>query len=126
MSSATPKCMIYVVDDDLDVLGSLQFLLEAEDFDVRTFRSGTSLLTSNLQQADCFVIDYEMPQLNGIELVHKLHGLGIETPVVLITGYPDERILTNATTAGVSFLLYKPHLENSLGAHIRLAIELNG
>jgi len=29
--------MIYVVDDDFDVLGSLQFLLETDGFDVRTF-----------------------------------------------------------------------------------------
>ena len=32
--------MIYVVDDDADVLSSLRFLLETDGFDVRTFSSG--------------------------------------------------------------------------------------
>ena len=46
--SARPakKSMIYVVDDDYDVLKSLRFLLETEGFEVRTFRSGSALLGS--------------------------------------------------------------------------------
>ena len=44
-ASASPtRAMIYVVDDDLDVLGSLQFLLETDGFAVRTFKSGAALL----------------------------------------------------------------------------------
>jgi len=39
--------MVYVVDDDYDVLTSLQFLLETEGFEVRTFRSGSALLGSS-------------------------------------------------------------------------------
>jgi two-component system, LuxR family, response regulator FixJ len=54
--------MVYVVDDDTDVLGSLRFLLETDGFDVRTFRSGAALLNgSATDNADCFVIDYKMP-----------------------------------------------------------------
>ena len=50
--------MIYVVDDDFDVLRSLQFLLETDGFDVRTFRSATALLNGSVVgEADCFVID---------------------------------------------------------------------
>jgi len=50
--------MIYVVDDDTGVLGSLRFLLETDGFDVRTFRSGTALLSgSSAIEADCFVCE---------------------------------------------------------------------
>jgi FixJ family two-component response regulator len=38
MAPATPAPVVYVVDDDTDVLGSLRFLLETDGFDVRTFR----------------------------------------------------------------------------------------
>ena len=44
MSSSTITPVIYVVDDDTDVLGSLRFLLETDGFNVRTFRSGAALL----------------------------------------------------------------------------------
>jgi two-component system response regulator FixJ len=54
--------MIYVVDDDSDVLGSLRFLLETDGFDVRTFRSAAALLNGSVVgEADCIVIDYKMP-----------------------------------------------------------------
>jgi len=44
MASAIPTPVVYVVDDDTDVLGSLRFLLETDGFDVQTFRSAASLL----------------------------------------------------------------------------------
>ena len=69
MASATPAPMIYVVDDDTDVLGSLRFLLETDGFDVRTFRSAAALLNGSIPgEADCFVIDYKMPAMSGIDL----------------------------------------------------------
>ena len=42
MSSSPAKPVVYVVDDDPGVLGSLRFLLETDGFDVETFRSGSS------------------------------------------------------------------------------------
>lgn len=44
MSCAPAKTVVYVVDDDQGVLGSLRFLLETDGFEVRTFRSGPALL----------------------------------------------------------------------------------
>ena len=58
MLASPARAMIYVVDDDPDVLGSLQFLLETDGFDVRTFKSGAALLRDGASDdADCFVID---------------------------------------------------------------------
>ena len=118
------KPAIYVVDDDAGVLGSLRFLLEADGFEVRTFRSGTALLDAvRSTGVDCFVIDYKMPEINGIDLVRRLRKRDIAAPVILITGYPDENISTRAAAAGVRGVLLKPHLEESLAAHIRKAIQ---
>jgi two-component system, LuxR family, response regulator FixJ len=44
MASAIPTPVVYVVDDDTDILGSLRFLLETDGFDVQTFRSAAALL----------------------------------------------------------------------------------
>ena len=41
---------------------------------------------------DCFVIDYKMPDMNGIDLAGRLRNRDIAAPVILITGYPDENI----------------------------------
>jgi two-component system response regulator FixJ len=117
------KSLIYVVDDDYDVLRSLRFLLETEGFDVRTFRSGSALLGSSTRHsADCLVVDYKMAGIDGLDLAQRLRGLNVSTPIVLITGYPDENIATKASSAGVRQVLLKPNLEDSLVECVRNAI----
>ena len=124
MASAIPAPVIYVVDDDTDVLGSLRFLLETDGFDVRTFRSAAALLNGNVAgEADCFVIDYKMPAMTGIDLANRLRNRHADTPIILITGYPDENILEKAAAAGIHHVLLKPHIEESLITRIRDAIQ---
>ena len=123
MPTSPAKTMICVVDDDCDVLGSLQFLLETDGFDVRTFKSGAALLKDTASDdADCFVIDYKMPNMNGLDLVNRLRSRDISAPIILITGHPDEHILEKAATAGVHHVLRKPLLDDSLISHIRGAL----
>ena len=116
--------MIYVVDDDHDVRTSLQFLFETEGFDVRTFRSGSALLGSSTRnRADCLVVDYKMAELDGLELALRLRRLDVATPIILMTGYPDESISAKASSAGVRQMLLKPCLEGNLVDCVRNAIE---
>ena len=123
MSSSTTTPIVYVVDDDTDVLGSLRFLLETDGFDVRTFRSGAALLNAIATgEVDCFVIDYKMAAMNGLDLAERLRNRDIDTPIILITGYPDANILEKAAAAGIHHVLLKPHLEESLVNRIRGAI----
>jgi len=120
------RSMIHVVDDDFDVLKSLCFLFETEGFNVRTFRSGAALLSSDAQNdADCFVIDYKMPDIDGIELTRKLRELDVDIPVVLFTGYPDRSFSAKAASVGVRHILFKPHLGEKLISHVRAAIRRN-
>lgn len=115
---------IYVVDDDAGVLGSLRFLLESDGFNVRTFRNGSALLDAARSiDVDCFVIDYKMPDMNGIDLARRLRNRNMAVPIILITGYPDENIATRAAAAGVHDVLQKPLLDESLVTRIRCAIQ---
>jgi len=123
MSSST-KPTVYVVDDDAAVLGSLRFLLETDGFAVRTFRNGTALLNAAKDPgADCYVIDYKMPDINGIDLAGRLRTCDVRAPVILITGYPDENISTRAAAAGVRDVILKPLLDESLTKRIRHVIQ---
>ncbi|WP_027528929.1 response regulator [Bradyrhizobium sp. WSM3983] len=116
--------IVYVVDDDDAVLGSLRFLLETDGFAVRTFRNATALLNATgLPGADCYVIDYKMPGINGIELAGRLRQSDRDTPVILITGYPDGNISARAVAAGVREVILKPLLDENLVKRIRRAIQ---
>jgi FixJ family two-component response regulator len=121
---STAKPTVYVVDDDAGVLGSLRFLLETDGFNVRTFRNGAALLNAvDTTGIDCFVIDYKMPDMNGIDLAGRLRNRDIAAPVILITGYPDENIAARAEAAGIRHVLLKPLLDDSLVSRIRGAIQ---
>ena len=119
----SPAPVVYVVDDDTDVLGSLRFLLEIDGINVRTFRSGAALLNGSVNgNVDCFVIDYKMPAMSGIDLANRLRNRHAGTPIILITGYLDASIKEKAAAAGIRHVLLKPHLEESLVSRIRGAI----
>jgi two-component system, LuxR family, response regulator FixJ len=123
MPSFSNNITVHVVDDDADVLTSLKFLLETEGFQVLTFRSGAELLNSTAaKQADCFVIDYKMSHMNGIDLAVHLRDRSTTTPVILITGDPDKTITARAADAGIRHVLHKPHLEGSLVGLISAAV----
>jgi FixJ family two-component response regulator len=126
MASPLAKSRICVVDDDLDVLSSLGFLLETEGFDVRTFRSGAAMLdTAAAEQFDCFVLDFKMPNMSGIAVANSLRNRNVSAPIILITGYPDENIQAKATVAGIDLVLLKPDAEESLASQIRAAVKRN-
>ena len=117
------KSRICVLDDDLDVLQSLRFLLETHGFEVRTFSAAVALLTSiDSDYVDCLVIDYKMPHMDGLDVAVRLRQRNIAAPIVLITGYPDRHMAEKAAAVGIHHILFKPHLEDSLVTHVREAI----
>lgn len=106
---------VILVDDDLQVLRSLHFLLEVEGMEVLSFTSGYELLTlKDLPYPACFVIDYFMPGMNGVELIERLRDLNIFAPAILITGGSGARLEAQARKAGVEHFIRKPHLDNAL------------
>jgi FixJ family two-component response regulator len=120
-----PLATIYAVDDDPDVLASLRFLLETEGFAVKTFANGSDLLVSSLPgPSDCLVIDYRMTGMDGLELVRRLRNRDVSSPVVLVTVY--EGVAAKAAATGIRHVVMKPHIEESLVAHVRAALNEAG
>ena len=114
---------IFVVDDDPDVLQSLKFLLETEGFSVRAFPNGEVLLESGLPaRIDCLIIDYEMPNMDGLDLVRHLRERDVRAPVVLITGSPNAGLNAKAAASGVRHVVLKPHIDESLLTHLSAAM----
>jgi two-component system response regulator FixJ len=117
-----PSTTVYAVDDDPDVLASLRFLLETEGFAVKAFASGSDLLASSLPSpSDCLVFDYRMPGMDGLELVRHLRDRQVSSPVVVVTVY--EGVAAKAAAMGIRHVVMKPHIEESLIAHVRAALD---
>jgi two-component system response regulator FixJ len=117
-SEAAP--LILIVDDDAAVLNSLGFMLEAEGFQVRTLGDvGELLLSDTLPTADCLVVDYSMPVMNGFDVLHWLRERQVKAPAILITGHLDRKLHGRALAAGFAKVVEKPLLDTRLADDIR-------
>ena len=115
---------VCIVDDDDAVRDSLRALLETHRLDVRDFASADALLAQEMFDAfSCFIVDYQMPGMNGLELVEKLRSRGADQRAIVISAMrpaaPDERV----RRAGVIAWLAKPVPEPELMVWIDRAIK---
>jgi FixJ family two-component response regulator len=107
--------LIFVLDDDASMLGSLKRLLKLHGFDVEAFSTVDSFLKSaNLSRAHCLVLDIQLNGRCGIELRRKLALSGILLPVIFITGNDRETTRKAALDAGCVAYLPKPFSAESL------------
>ncbi len=100
--------VIAIVDDDAAVCDSTRFLLETYDFEVRTCQSGADFLRDNPVIA-CLIVDYHMPELNGLDLVTELRKRGRNVPIIImITATTDPMVERRAAELGIRHILKKP------------------
>jgi len=122
-SSAQPR--IAVVEDDRAVLNSLQFSLEAEGYDVCAFSDAAQALNSpSIGSVDCLVIDYALPGMDGVELMHALRRRSIDCPAIIITGDATARCRREADAVGAP-VLEKPLMGQALSREIHAALAAN-
>ena len=114
---------IAVVDDNSSLLQSLDRLLLAHGFRVRTFASAESFLDGVRScDADCLVLDIHLGGMSGIDLQRQLILLKVDLPVIFMTAIDDEATREAAFDAGCVAYLKKPFLAKLLTDAINNAI----
>ena len=114
---------VAVVDDDAAVRHALKFALEFEGLLVRLYDGAQALLADpELAQYGCLVIDYRMPEIDGLELVEALQERRLTIPVIIITGRANNGMRVRAGQIGVTAVLEKPLSDNALADAIRSAL----
>jgi FixJ family two-component response regulator len=100
---------VFVVDDDVTICVALSRLIRTAGLQVETFGTAAECLSDDrLKDADCLVLDVHLPDLSGLELQEKLTELGLELPIVFITGRGDIPMSVRAMKAGAVEFLTKP------------------
>jgi two-component system response regulator FixJ len=114
---------VYVIDDDAAMRDSLNFLLDAANFEVTLFESATNFLEMLPRLAfGCVVSDVRMPGIDGIELLKRMKSLDSRFPVVIITGHGDVPLAVEAMKLGAVDFLEKPFEDDRLIGMIEAAI----
>jgi FixJ family two-component response regulator len=106
---------VAIIDDDGDVGDVLGGLLEIVGYQVQTYRSGSDFITDiDPDGLACIVVDQNMPEMTGLEMLQRLDNQGVNIPSVLITGSADDRVVREAAELGVMKVLEKPMSHHEL------------
>jgi two-component system response regulator FixJ len=121
--AAADRDTVYVVDDDADVRESARALLEAYDIAVEEFASARAFLEGfKVGCKACLLLDLNMPEMSGLELLEQLRRLEIALPVIIVTGQGDANAAEQARRAGAFDFLEKP-VDHSLIAAVDRALK---
>ena len=116
--------MVSIVDDDPHAREGIKELVESLGYNARAFVSAQDFLQSGaVAKTSCLITDLQMPGLNGLELQERLQAQGYQTPVILITAYPNENHRRRALSAGAIGFLSKPFEERSLLECLTIAMK---
>ncbi len=111
VKTAPENKIILLADDEIMLRDLLAELLESNGFNVIKVSSGLEvlkLLTEELK-VDLIIMDFNMPEMNGIECIEKVRGLNFHMPIILSTGSISIDTKIDIHKIGVNSILLKPY-----------------
>lgn len=124
MSEPKEVINVVIIDDHRMFAESLARLLSAEDDIVVVGvanRGAAGIDLANSLLPDVVLVDYQMPDLNGVEVGAEIKRLHPKMMVVMLTGSADDRVLLSSIEAGCSGFLTKDHAAAEVADAIRAA-----
>lgn len=113
---------IVLIEDDAALLDALTFALDTEGYSPLGFLSEKQVLDfDDFTGVRCFVIDYMLSPLDGLELLAELRRRGAVAPAILITTEPDAYCRRRARKMGAA-IVEKPLMTDALSRQIRSLI----
>lgn len=123
-SANMPRLLI--VDDDPDVIYSLEKSLSSESLDI--FTTGTATQGIDFvrrQRPDAVILDVRLPDMSGLEAFDQLREIDSRLPVVIITAFATTETAIEAMKRGAFEYLLKPVDLHQLREVVAAAIELS-
>ena len=119
-----PPAKLLVVDDDSLIRRSLAEMLRGEGYAVSEASTGAEALRVFAQVApDLVITDFNMPEVDGLQLLRELRARKPELPVILVTGYGTVEQAVEAMKSGAYDYVSKPILDDEMKIAIRRAID---
>ena len=111
---------VLVVDDDPEILSVFSSLLIAEQYNVRTARTGLEALDEIRRQIpDILLLDLAMPEMDGAATLNEIRKNWEKIPIIVHTGHADSILMKQALAFSPLTLLAKPCTPDQLLETIR-------
>ncbi len=116
---------ILVIDDEQELLNLMQNILEVEGFQVFCASNGADgILLNERKDPDLIILDLRMPEMDGIETLHKIRKYDNKVRVIILTGYGCPDTIREAADLNISEYLSKPFENEDLIRVVSQALEL--
>ena len=114
---------IVVVDDEPTIVLMCRRVLESQGHEVQGFTNvGAALTQLEAEAADLLVVDYKMPELNGLEFIQRAWEIRPALRVVMITAHGTREVIGRATQSGVKSVVLKPFTPTELAKGVAAAV----
>lgn len=116
--------LVLVVDDAQEIREFLtEYVLEPKGFGVLTAADGLEgLQIAFAEQPDLMIVDVEMPNMSGLELLRRLRLRRLDIPAILITAHGSEQVAVQALRLGVRDYVIKPFVLEEMEKAISRAL----
>lgn len=86
---------IYIVDDDVQQAHLMQAMAETAQLETTLYTSSLEFLSTTIKPYDIVILDLQMPEKDGIEIMRELAAQNNKPAFILVSGF-DERVLHSA------------------------------
>jgi CheY-like chemotaxis protein len=118
-----PALKILAVDDNPSITDAMPSIFAAPRYELTTANDGNRAL-EKLEAAssafDIIIVDQQMPQLSGVELVREIRERGIPTKIMVLSAHLSPEIRESYEQMGVHVLLSKPFVREELRVAVYL------
>lgn len=118
---------VLLVDDNEDqAFIAIEALSDDPRITVTDVTSGPACLDLLDRKAyDLVILDYSMPQMTGMEVLRTMRSRGLDVPVIMVTGYGDERVAVDAMKLGAAdYIIKSGHYHELLPSIVHRTIQL--
>jgi DNA-binding NtrC family response regulator len=118
-----PKATILVVDDEALIRWSLAERLKSEGYGVLEADNGQAALDKLAEGVDLVLLDYRLPDTDGVTILRKIKESDQDTLVILLTAYAGVETAVEAMKLGAYHFANKPFNLDEVAATVERALE---
>ena len=124
MAQAVDTARVLIVDDNMNALRALEYVLDRAGFDVDCAASGSVALDRLRKSSyDVVVSDLKMPGMTGMELLSSIQTFRPGLPVLILTAHGTIDNAVEAVRHGAVDYLQKPFPTSDIAGKVRAALE---
>lgn len=115
---------ILIIDDERSIRNSLKEILVDEGYDVDLAENGAQgCEMADKEKYSVIFCDIKMPEMDGLEVLEKLHQMGVDAAIVMISGHGDINVAVDCIKKGAFDFIPKPLDLNRILITIKNATE---